>query len=134
MSDAKHIVFWMHNIRFRIITKQRGKTQVRGLKDSFQKMNESFVISSNKRNEQLAVSYCLWKAGHITVTPVHSKNTAASEGADAGQSSGDHDTEDREDTRKPADPAPTDEPCELEGADDSLEFKTPATNVTQMHF
>lgn len=66
--------------------------------------------------------------------PLHSKNTAASEGADKGQSIGDDDTEDTEDARKPADPAPTDEPCELEGADDLLEFKTPGTNVTQMHF
>ncbi|GAA6095716.1 uncharacterized [Tachysurus ichikawai] len=43
-------------------------------------------------------------------------------------------TEDTQDTREPADPAPVDEEGELEGTDNSLEFKALASNVTQKHF
>lgn len=68
------------------------------------------------------------------MTPLYSKITAASVGANAGRIIGDDSTEDTKDTREPADPATMDEQCELEGADDSEEFKTPATNMTQMHF
>lgn len=77
-------------------------------------------------NWRRTLLHCIWKPEHR-----NRKNTAASEGADAGQAS---EYEDTEDTRELADPAPMDEQCELKGADDSLAFKTWATNVTQMHF
>lgn len=87
-------------------------------------------ISSRKTNNHCTVCE---SQDVFAVTPLKSKNNAASEGADTGQTSGDE-TKDTQDTREPADPAAVDEQSELEGTDDSLEFKTPASNVTQKHF
>lgn len=76
----------------------------KGLKTTVPK-KQSFKKSDDKTSNQLAET--------IAVTLQNIKNIAASDGADAGQSTGGDGAKDTEDTRKPADLAPIDEQCEL---------------------